>query len=192
MSTVQNAGAPAVPVSRRKFLIGGFIGAGAMALGGIAYRVAALPDGKPAVEGGVLTRQEMAAAVAISLALFPPGNPFDIDGEQADVAGYLDRYLMRLPSAEQKILRALIWLYDQGTVMGGSFRSIRMMSAADAQAYVRGWETSRFGWRRDLAMSLRSVFGFGYFAHPKVKAAVFYNEPCHSSGPSILSKGAHS
>ncbi len=193
MSPLHNAESPsAAPVSRRKFVLGGMLGAGALALGGIAYRMAALPDGKPAVAGGVLTRQEMAAAVAISLALFPAGNPIGIDGEQADVAGYFDRYLARLPSAEQKILRALIWLYDQGSVMAGSIRPIRSMAPAEAQAYVQGWETSRFQWRRDLAMSLRTVFGFGYFAHPKVKAYVFYEEPCHAGGPSLLSNGVRS
>jgi hypothetical protein len=192
MSTVQESPeSPAgVPVNRRKFLSRGFLGAGALALGGIAYRVAALPDGAPATAGGVLTRTELSIVSALSLALFPPGNPFDLDGVQADVPGYLDRYMARLPAAEQKILKALIWVYDQGTVLDGNVRPIRSMSNEDAQAYVKGWETSRFGWRRDLAMSLRTVLGFGYFAHPKVKAILFYEEPCHSGGPSLLSKGA--
>lgn len=180
---------PVAAVSRRGFFKRGALGAGVLAVGALGYRVAALPDGAPAQAGGVLTRQELAALTVLSVALFPPNTAFGPDGQEAGVAGYVDRYIAQLRPIDQKIVRALIWVYDQGTVLGGSLRSVRFMAPEQARAYVLGWESSRFTWRRDLAMSLRTVLGMGYFAHPQVRAAIGIDEPCVTQGPSLLRLG---
>jgi hypothetical protein len=191
VKTVDNTPSPAPQkgLSRRQFIMTGAIGTGVLTLGAIAYRVAVLPDSAPAVAGGVLTRQELAAVEALALAHFPPGNAFDLDGREAGVAGYVDRYLAQLAPADQNLIRALIWLYDQGTVLGGKLTPVRLMPPEEAREYVLGWEQSKFGWRRDLGMSLRTVLGMAYFTHPKAKAALGIIEPCGSSGPTLYREG---
>ncbi len=178
-------------VSRRTFLRGGLFGAGLLTIGALGYRLAALPDGAPALEDGVMTRGELAAVQALALGFFPPGNPFGIDAREADVAGYVDRYLGLLSPIDQKIVRSLFWVYDQGSFLGRRFKPARLMNPDEARAYIRDWETSRLGFRRDLALSLRTVIGMAYFAHPAVKKAIGIIEPCPPAGPSLLSKGAH-
>lgn len=191
MENLQNDAPDAPPkgLSRRQFIVTGLVGTGVLTLSAIAYRLAVLPDAAPANAGGVLTRHELAIVEALALAHFPPGNPFALDGKEADVAGYVDRYIAQLAPVDQKIIRALFWLYDQGTVMGGRFTPVRLMPPDVARKYVMAWETSRMGWRRDLGMSLRTVLGMAYFAHPKAKAALGVVDACGSSGPSLLKIG---
>ncbi len=176
--------------SRRQLIKGGLIGAGLLTIGSVGYRIAALPDSAPAVEGGVLTRMEMAAVEALALGFFPPENPFGIDAREADVAGYVDRYIGELAPVDQKIVRSLFWLYDQGSFAQGYLRPARFLSPDEARTYIRSWEFSRLGFRRDLGLSLRTVIGMAYFAHPRVREAIGITEPCHSAGPSLLSPGA--
>lgn len=173
-------------VSRRGFFKAGLVGAGVLALGTIAYRLAVLPDGKPVRAGGVLTKGEMAALAALARGYFPPGNPFGLDADEADVAGCLDRYLAQLPRVDQNLIRSLIWAYDQGTLMSARWRPARLLTPAEAASYVRSWEHSRLGWRRDLALSLRTLFGMAYFAHPKALAAIGIVPHCNSGGPSLI------
>ncbi len=172
--------------SRRAFITTGVTATGVLLLGGIGYRVSALPDGAPAIAGGVLTRQELAIIDALSLAHFPPGNPFGVDGKQADISGYTDRYLTQLTPVDQKIIRSLFWLYDQATFLGGHVRSVRHLDPQAARKYVMAWETSSLGWRRDLGMSLRQVLGTAYFAHPDVRKVIGYDEPCGQTGPTLV------
>lgn len=175
--------------TRRAFVLGGVFGGGVLTLGAIAYRLSVLPGGAPAQPGGVLTRQELAIVEALAMGYFPPGNPLGVDAREAGVAGYVDRYLAQLSPVDGKIVRALFWAYDQGTVMAGTLKPARLMSPAEAAAYVKSWEASRFQWRRDLAMSLRTVLGMAYFAHPTPRAAIGIAEPCHSPGPRLVRTG---
>lgn len=172
--------------TRRQLFVTGAAGAAMLAVGTIGYRVAALPAHAPAQRGGVLTRQELATIEALALAYFPPGNAFGVDAREADVAGYLDRYLAQLAKVDQNLIRALIWLYDQGTLMSGRFRSVKRLPLPVVREYVMAWEQSRLAWRRELAMSLRTLLGMAYFAHPKAKATIGIVEPCPSAGPSLL------
>lgn len=188
-SKTANEESPRARFTRRAFLMGGAVGAGVLTLGAIAYRITVLPKGAPAVAGGVLTAQEMLTVEALALGYFPPGNPMGIDARDAGVAGYVDRYIAQMSPIDQKIVRALIWAYDQGTVMAGRWKPARLMTPEEAGTYLRSWETSRFGWRRDLGMSLRTVLGMAYFAHPVPKEALGIVEPCHSPGPRLVRIG---
>jgi hypothetical protein len=178
--------------SRRYFLNGSLIGAGVLTLGTLGYRLFALPNGAPAVTGGVLTRAEWACVEALALGFFPPGTPFGIDAKEADVAGYVDRYIGSLAPVDQKIVRALFWVYDQGAVIQGRLRPARFMNSDEARTYILGWEKSRLEFRRDLAVSLRTVIGMAYFAHPRAKASLGISDFCYSSGPTFLRPGSFS
>lgn len=176
-------------VSRRGFLKAGLFGAGVLSLAALAYRLTALPDPAPARSGGVLTKAELAALAALARGYFPPGGPFGLDADTADVAGYLDRYVAQLPRVDQNLIRALIWAYDQGTLLARRWKPARLMTPDEAAAYLRGWEHSRFAWRRDLALSLRTLLGMAFFAHPKALAAIGVEPHCGSTGPSLLTPG---
>ena len=181
-----------IGISRRTLIKTGLLGTGVLAIGAIGYRVAALPSGKTAGDGGVLSKREMAIVSALALAYFPQGNKFNLDADEAAIAGYVDRYLAQFSPMDRRIVRSLFWLYDQGTIFSGHFRPVRLLSTEEARAYVKAWENSRFGWRRDLAMSLRTVLGLAFFAQPKARAALGFEEPCGKTGPTLLRPGGKS
>lgn len=192
MSVIQTP-APEEPpkrkLSRRHFLTGGIVGAGLLGVGTLGYRISALPDSAPAHPGGVLTRAELATVEALAMGYFPPDNPFGIDAREADVATYMDRYLSQLTPVDQKIIRSLFWVYDQGSLAHGRFASARFMTPAEMTPYLMSWEASRLEFRRDLALSLRTVIGLCYFAHPDVLAALEITPHCPPGGPSLASLG---
>lgn len=174
-------------LGRRRLLGIGVAGVGAIVVGSALWRVFSGPgDGTPGAAGGVLSRRQYAAIEALALAYFPPGNGIGLDARQADVAGYLDRYLGLLDPTGRRLIQALIAAFDQGTLLAGRLRPVRALDVAATQAYLRGWEESTLAVRRSLALALRSLLAQAYFAHPEVQKAVTNQPPCFAGGLSLV------
>jgi hypothetical protein len=178
---------PRFQLGRRRLIGVGALGTGALLVGGALWRVFSGPgDSTPGASGGVLSRRQYAAVEALALAYFPTGNGFGIDARDADVAGYLDRYLGLLDPTGRRLIQALIGAFDQGTLLAGRLRPARAMDTAEVQAYLRGWEESGLAVRRSLALALRSLIAQAYFAHPGVQQALSSQPPCFARGLSLV------
>jgi hypothetical protein len=66
-----------------------------------------------------LGKREYAIVAALSLALFPPGNPLGIDGLQARVPEYIDRLLAGMEPEKARDLEAMFLLFEHGTLAFG-------------------------------------------------------------------------
>ncbi len=178
---------PRFHLGRRRLLGIGALGTGVLLVGAAFWRVFSGPgDSSPGAPGGVLSRRQYAAVEALALAYFPAGNGFAIDARDADVAGYLDRYLGLLDPTGRRLIQALIAAFDQGTLLSGRLRPARAMETAELQAYLRGWEESGLAVRRSLALALRSLLAQAYFAHPGVQQALANQPPCYARGLSLV------
>lgn len=178
---------PRFLVGRRRVLGLGALATGAVVVGGALWRWLSGPgDSAPAVPGGVLSTRQRAAIEALALAYFPEGNAIGVDARQADVAGYLDRYLGLLDPNGRRLIQALIGAFDQGTLIAGHLRPARAMSTPEVQAYLRSWEESGITVRRSLGLALRSLLAQAYFADPAVQAAITAAPACKTSGLSLV------
>lgn len=181
---------PGPRLTRRRLVGGSLVGTGVLVLGTAAWRVFHGVRRDATAAGLVLSEREMTAVNAFARGYFPPGNLTGIDGRTAGVAGYVDRYLHRMRSAEQNLVRGLILAMDQGTAFAGHWRPARDLTTSELKAYLHDWEQSRALWRRSLAMSLRTILGMAFFTHPQVQAALGIEPQCTSRGPSLWSDGA--
>lgn len=178
---------PRFLVGRRRVLGLGVLATGIVVVGGALWRWLSGPgDSVPAVPGGVLSTRQRAAVEALALAYFPEGNAIGVDARQADVAGYLDRYLGLLDPKGRWLIQALIGAFDQGTLIIGRLRPARAMSTPEVQDYLRNWEESEITARRSLALALRSLLAQTYFADPAVQAAITAAPACKTSGLSLV------
>ena len=121
----------------------------------------------------VLKRREVALLTAAANATFPAGGGVSPSGEEADIAGYTDRWLAVLHGRIRLLMRLLFFLMEHATLFfpaPGSRGRRRFSSLSSDQqvAVLEGWRTSSLYPRRMVFASLRAILTMGYFAHPPV------------------------
>lgn len=137
------------------------------------------PDPTAACTLEYLGKREYAIVAALSLALFPPGNPLGIDGLQARVPEYIDRLLAGMEPDKARDLEAMFLLFEHGTLAFGlRVRRFTELPAREREKYLRRWERARVYSRRMLAAALKGMLGMGYFAHPDVQEALGMQRTC--------------
>lgn len=144
----------------------------ALVLGYAVWRVA-LGYPNPSRRYAVLTRGEVAFVAAAAEAMYPAGGAIPSSGLDADLPGYVDRFLQASSPRIRLLLHLLLHLVEQATLLfaapGWSGR--RRFSALDEDqrvAVLDGWAGSGLFVRRLVFTSLRAVLTMGYFAHPPV------------------------
>jgi hypothetical protein len=136
--------------------------------------VARLALGYPRTRGlPHLAAREVVFIESVSEAMFPVDGAIPVSGLEADLPGYVDRYLPRLQPAKAFQIRLLLLLFEQATIFfpgpgTGGFRRFSSQSL-DARVAVLGrWQQSRLGPRRFVFAVLRAVLTMGYLGHPAV------------------------
>ena len=125
-----------------------------------------------------LRRRELALVAAVADAMFPPGGAIAESGEEADVAGYVDRLVEASQPRQRGLMRALFFLFEHATLLfpaPGGLRGLRRFSSLDRaqrEAVLERWRVSRFFPRRLCFTSLRALCTLGYFASPGVLRAL--------------------
>lgn len=123
--------------------------------------------GYPVTRHVVLGRGEAAFLAAAAETLFPsPDGPL-LDGRDADLPGYADRYLRALPIRQRRLIRAMFLLFEQATLIFpargvGAFRRFSAMSPEQRNRYFEGWAGSRLYLRRMAFTALKAVLIMGY------------------------------
>lgn len=139
----------------------------------LAYTVwrLALGYGAPRRATRQLFRHEVAFLDAAAEAMFPEGGAIPLSGLEADLPGYVDRYVDTLPSKKQFQIRLLLLLFEQATIFfpapgRGGFRRFSALGVAQRLAVLEGWNDSGWFVRRLIFMALRAVLTMGYLSHP--------------------------
>jgi hypothetical protein len=124
-----------------------------------------------------LARREEAFLAAAAEVLFPATDALSLSGGEADLPGYADRYLEVLPVRQRNLLRALFFLFEQGTLIWpapgrGGFKRFSGLSPHQRLAVLRNWESSRLYLRRMCLTALKAVLILGYVGHPQSLGAL--------------------
>ena len=163
---------------RRSLYIGAGLGAtaGGLLLWGHAGRY---PTPEPSCELLFLERRDFAILAALADTIFPYGNPLGRSGSAARVPEYVDRMLARMPKDKAEEFRAMMLLFEHGTLAFGlRVRRFTELPPAAAQRYLRRWEEAQVYSRRMLAAGLKTLLGIAYFAHPEVQKAMGIQKIC--------------
>ena len=170
-------------LSRRKLIkrglilgAGGSAAAGGLLLWGHGGRY---PLPQAAANLIYLERREFAILVALADALFPKENPLGLSGTEVRVPEYVDRMLARMPEDKSAEFRAMLLVFEHGTLAFGlRARRFTELPTRARERYLRRWEEARVYSRRMLAAGLKTLLGIGYFAHPDVQAAMGVQRLC--------------
>ena len=121
----------------------------------------------------VLAPGEVAFLDATADVMFPSGGAIPLSGQEADLPGYVDRFLASLRPRLRWQIRALFMLVEQATIFFPApgitgFRRFSSLGRKQRIAVLQGWTESRFFIRPLLFMALRAVLTMGYLGHPDV------------------------
>jgi hypothetical protein len=121
----------------------------------------------------VLRRAEVATISAVADAMFPPGGHIPSAGADADLPGYIDRWMSVSATRTRVLMHLLFFLIEHATVIfpapgAGGRRRYSSLGFDQRVAVLDGWGESGLYLRRLVFMSLRSILTMGYFAHPPV------------------------
>ena len=97
-----------------------------------------------------------------------------------DVAGRADAFLAPLDAASAKDLKQLLALFDNALfsfATGGPPRPFTRMSAAEQDAHLERWATSRMAVRRTGFQALKRLSAAVYYGAPATYASVGYPGP---------------
>ena len=111
-------------------------------------------------------------------------SPADID-----VAGKADAFLAPLPASDAKDLKQLLALFDNALfsfVSGGPARPFTQMSAAEQDAHLLGWQTSRLAIKRTGFQAMKRLCCALYFSQPATYASVGYSGPPYELVKTVL------
>ena len=137
------------------------------------------PDPEPACTLHYLERREFAIVSALSDALFPADNNIGPSGTEARVPEYVDRMLAAMGSDKAGEFRAMLLLFEHGTLAFGlRARRFTELPMKARERYLRRWEEARVYSRRILAAGLKTILGIAYFAHPDVQTALGMERLC--------------
>jgi hypothetical protein len=137
------------------------------------------PEPSPACTLKFLAPREYAIVAALADTLFPPGNPIGLCGTEARVPEYVDRWLAAMQPDKAGEYRAMLLLFEHGTLAFG-LRARRFTDLAQSarERYLRHWETSGIYARRALVGGLKTTLGFAYFAYPGVESRLGIARSC--------------
>jgi hypothetical protein len=120
----------------------------------------------------VIGASDAAFLNAAAETLFPANAALPLDGRQADLPGYVDRYLASLPRRQRALIRMLFLLFEQSTLVlpaqgVGAFRRFSSLDPEQRETVLRGWDESRAYPRRLAFTALKAILIMGYFGHPE-------------------------
>src|SRR5262245_12753422 len=120
-----------------------------------------------------LARREVAFLNAAGDATFPRGGPIPASGSDADVAGYVDRWLAASTPRIRALMHLLFFLVEHSTLLApapgwGGWRRFSSLSPEQRIAALDGWRTSRHFARRIVCAPLAAILTLGSFSPPPV------------------------
>jgi hypothetical protein len=108
---------------------------------------------------------------------------------QIDVAGKADAFLSPLPAGDAKDLKQLLALFDNALFSFATFgpaTPFTQMNAAQQDAHLRAWQTSRLAIRRTGFQAMKRLCAAIYFGSPETFASVGYPGPPYELVKTVL------
>ncbi len=120
-----------------------------------------------------LARGEVALLGAAAEAMYPPGGAIDCSGREADVPGYLDRFLDASHPRIRTLMHLLFFCVEHATLVlpapgPGGRRRFSSLEPEQQVAALAAWSNGRWFFQRLVFTSLRALLTLGYFASPAV------------------------
>lgn len=120
-----------------------------------------------------LAPRDAAFVESAAEAMFPSGGAIPLSGIDADLPGFVDRYLDVLHPGKRTLIRLLLLLFEQATLVfpapgTGGFRRFSRLTPAQREAVLEAWSSSDIFLRRIVFSALRAVLTMGYLGHPVV------------------------
>jgi len=106
-----------------------------------------------------------------------------------DVAGKADAFLAPLPESDRKDLKQLLALFDNAlfsVLGGGPAKPFTQMDAAQQDAHLRSWQTSRLAIKRTGFQAMKRLSCAIYYGSPETFASVGYPGPPYELVKSVL------
>jgi hypothetical protein len=121
-----------------------------------------------------LSDHERRIVRAIGQTMFPRDSVLSIDGDDADVVGWVEDYVSRMPPFSRAQVRALLNTFEYGfAAWAGNPRStFSSARPAERSAYLESWERSSTYAQRQLHEALRAFLTFAYVDSAPVDAAL--------------------
>lgn len=167
-------------LTRRGFLRAGI--AGTLLLGGAAVVGRSLSgyhlDPVIARRLRVLSPKEYLIMQAVARRVLAADGDDAPSPDSVDVAGAVDTYVAKLPSAVQRDVRALLQLVEHGSSLfrGGATR-FSHMAAAEQDATLADWQRSSLTVRRRGFQALRTLAFLGYWRDDRTWPLIGYSGP---------------
>jgi hypothetical protein len=141
----------------------------------LGFAISRVAFGYPALQKRyrMFARGEVAFISSAAEAMFPGGGAIPSSGLDADLPGYLERFMLAANPKTRLLIHLLIFLVEHATLIFPvpGRRGMRRFSSLDTDqrmAALEGWEKSSLFARRLVFTSLRALWTMGYFAHPRV------------------------
>lgn len=165
-----------MPLDRRTFLKRAGFSAGALLLGGVAFRIGGFWWDQSSGDGyRVLSDHEARIVQAIADAMFPgdSSGPYPMpNGASVGLREYFDDYLASVPELTSNLLRLLLHAIDDMSVMSGfGLTRFHLRPHDERVAILDAWDTSRIRARQGAFRSIKLILGMGYCEHPDVLRA---------------------
>ena len=125
-----------------------------------------------------LRARDVVIIEAVGDTMFPAGGAIEISADDAGVTAYLDRYFGWHSPTLRFLMRMLLLLIEQGTlIFAPSLRRFSNLPADAREQYLAGWETSNLYLRRLAFQSLRAMVTMAYLGSPEVERAIGVERP---------------
>jgi hypothetical protein len=171
-------------MDRRSFLKRAGLGATALTLGSLGWRIGGVWWRQPpSPQLKALSEDEAKIVEAIAGALFPGdpyANPPIPSGPQVGLVGFFDELLVgTLTGQTGDLVRLLLHAIDDAAVMADlSMTRFHLRPLAERVEILRAWETSYLAARRGAYDSVKVFMAMGYCEHPDVLAALGVTYSC--------------
>lgn len=162
-------------LTRRMFLRGTLGGVVVLAVGGlVAGRWRSRVTRKPRRPLRFFTGAEFSVMTAVAEAMLPVDEKHADFGE-LDTVERIDEFLAGLPKHETKDLKSLLFAVENlPPVLGPKLGFFTALGDGDRRAYLRGWERSRFAFKRTGFAALKHLTMIHYWADRRAWKAIGY------------------
>src|SRR6185503_622140 len=119
------------------------------------------------------TRKEYAVATQAAVRILGLGP------EARDEIGvFMDELLAELPPTSQRQARLMLRVVEHGThLFDLKTKRFTRLSAAEQDAYLKGWMESSLGARRVIFRALKTMAALGFYAQPSSWESIGYDGP---------------
>ncbi|MCA1665576.1 MAG: gluconate 2-dehydrogenase subunit 3 family protein, partial [Myxococcales bacterium] len=167
-------------LTRRGFLRAGI--AGTLLVGGAAVVGRSLSgyhlDATLAGRLRVLSPKEYLVMQAVARRVLAADGDDAPSPDSVDVAGAVDAYVAKLPSAVQRDVRGLLQLVEHGSsLFRGQVARFTHMAAAEQDATLADWQRSSLTVRRRGFQALRTLAFVGYWRDDRTWPLIGYSGP---------------